>query len=85
MNDELTIYDCPIDLSGYDRKMLHQLAEQFNLGHKSHGVGPDRRLRLTKDKLFFEHGTANVPPLSPFPTHAPTQASLRPATPASAS
>ncbi|KAJ9464396.1 hypothetical protein DIPPA_10508 [Diplonema papillatum] len=49
-------YECPLGLSGYDRKMLHQLAEQFNLGHKSRGFGPDRRLVLTKDRLFYDLG-----------------------------
>ena len=55
-NPALTEYKCPPDLTGYDRKMLHQLAEQFNLGHLSHGRGRDRALVLSKDTLFYEHG-----------------------------
>eukprot|EP01059_Diplonema_ambulator_P035940 TRINITY_DN8707_c1_g1_i1.p1 TRINITY_DN8707_c1_g1~~TRINITY_DN8707_c1_g1_i1.p1 ORF type:complete len:537 (+),score=220.57 TRINITY_DN8707_c1_g1_i1:86-1696(+) len=49
-------YTCPPDLNGYDRKMLHQLAEHFNLGHQSYGQGPERRLVLTKDRLFYDLG-----------------------------
>ena len=50
-------FECPTDLSGFDRKELHRLAQKYNLGHHSVGFHPDRRLILTKDKLFY----ANMP------------------------
>eukprot|EP01064_Diplonema_japonicum_P005807 TRINITY_DN13834_c1_g1_i1.p1 TRINITY_DN13834_c1_g1~~TRINITY_DN13834_c1_g1_i1.p1 ORF type:complete len:555 (+),score=129.14 TRINITY_DN13834_c1_g1_i1:52-1665(+) len=53
-------YTCPNDLNGYDRKMLHQLAEHFNLGHQSYGQGSERRLILTKDRLFYDLGKSDI-------------------------
>eukprot|EP01063_Lacrimia_lanifica_P031649 TRINITY_DN5266_c1_g1_i1.p1 TRINITY_DN5266_c1_g1~~TRINITY_DN5266_c1_g1_i1.p1 ORF type:complete len:592 (+),score=244.23 TRINITY_DN5266_c1_g1_i1:91-1866(+) len=53
-------YVCPTDLNGYDRKLLHSLAEEFNLGHKSRGQGPERRLVLSKDRLFYSLGGTTV-------------------------
>eukprot|EP01060_Flectonema_neradi_P006914 TRINITY_DN14772_c0_g1_i4.p1 TRINITY_DN14772_c0_g1~~TRINITY_DN14772_c0_g1_i4.p1 ORF type:complete len:444 (+),score=127.13 TRINITY_DN14772_c0_g1_i4:907-2238(+) len=59
-NEDSKQYVCPPDLNGYDRKMLHQLAEHFNLGHRSYGQGRQRKLILTKDRLFFEHGSLEI-------------------------
>eukprot|EP01062_Namystynia_karyoxenos_P032625 TRINITY_DN24052_c0_g1_i1.p1 TRINITY_DN24052_c0_g1~~TRINITY_DN24052_c0_g1_i1.p1 ORF type:complete len:514 (+),score=219.37 TRINITY_DN24052_c0_g1_i1:86-1543(+) len=54
-------YVCPAGLNGYDRKMLHQLAEQYNLGHQSYGVGAERHLILKKDGINRKHGKT-LPP-----------------------
>lgn len=45
-------------LSGYDRLVVHAIAEQCNLSHTSSGVGENRLLRLKKDALFFQHPEA---------------------------
>ena len=53
-NPEEDKFECPVDLSGFDRKELHRLAQKYNLGHHSTGQYPDRRLVLTKDKFFYQ-------------------------------
>lgn len=50
--------ELPDDLTGFDRKELHQLAARFNLRHMSAGTGTARRLVLAKDALF--HSAASV-------------------------
>lgn len=45
-------------LNGFDRLVVHAIAEKCNLSHISSGVGERRQLRLKKDKLFFEHQDA---------------------------
>ena len=52
-DDTQTSYVCPSNLSGYDRKELHRLAQLYNLGHHSEGSGMDRHLVLKKDMLFY--------------------------------
>ena len=51
-------FDCPSELSAFDRKEIHRLAQRYNLGHHSTGMYPDRHLVLTKDKFFFKEGSA---------------------------
>jgi predicted RNA-binding Zn-ribbon protein involved in translation (DUF1610 family) len=49
-----TTMELPADLTGFDRKTLHQLASQYNLSHHSSAAsGGMRRLVLRKDNLFF--------------------------------
>jgi hypothetical protein len=46
--------ELPADLSGFDRKTLHQLASRYNLSHHSGAAaGGQRRLVLQKDHFFF--------------------------------
>lgn len=43
------------DLSGFDRRVVHALAEKCNLSHSSVGEGEQRVLQLKKDVLFFHN------------------------------
>lgn len=45
--------ELPAELNSNDRRELHNLAGNFNLAHTSAGVGPTRRLVLSKDDLFY--------------------------------
>lgn len=42
------------NLDGYDRLVVHAIAEKCNLSHRSEGVETRRLLRLKKDELFFQ-------------------------------
>lgn len=48
-----TTFELPADLTGFDRKTLHQLATKYNLSHHSVGQGRERHLVLKKDELFY--------------------------------
>lgn len=45
-------------LDGFDRLVVHTIADQCNLSHSSTGIGEKRTLRLKKDELFFQHQDA---------------------------
>lgn len=42
------------NLDGFDRLVVHAIAEKCNLSHRSEGIGEHRLLRLKKDELFFQ-------------------------------
>lgn len=42
------------NLDGFDRLVVHAIAEKSNLSHRSEGTGEHRLLRLKKDELFFQ-------------------------------
>ena len=48
-----TTMDLPDELDSNDRRVLHSLAEKFNLAHSSVGKGTGRHLVLKKDELFY--------------------------------
>lgn len=48
-DDAKLVYDLPPALNSFERKLVHELAEEFKLNHSSAGTGALRHISVWKD------------------------------------